>query len=156
VLPRGAGIESHLKDGVVILEVSRNPVSLQQALRQDATLQVITQDIVESGNDVQLPKGPSIFVHLEQYQPVLGALQSRFLMPRHLVVSKDLEPLVQSIINGLPGKEKVRIKSRKEIPGWELHVQERHIPANVQHSFLHVSVPSDMHSHQGSVGAQSW
>lgn len=144
--PHRQSLQRQLQTGVVVIEVSRNPNALFQSLDADAQLHLLRSALSEAGFDPQLPSGASLLVPLDQYRAVKMVAERLDLKRRHFVVSHDLEPLLHSLIQGLPSKDNVRVKSRETISGLKLYTTVHDILAEVSHSFIEIAGSSSMRS----------
>lgn len=144
--PFRPSLQSQLQTGVVVIEVSRNPIALQQSLDADTQLQRMQCALSDAGLDPKLPTGAFVLVPLSQYRAVRMVAERLDLQRRHFVVSEDAEQVLQGLIQSLPGKEKVRVKSRQWISGLRLYTAEQDILAEVNRTFVNVPVSSSMRS----------
>lgn len=131
-------IRNRLPSGVVILEVSRNPASLLQALTGNVALQPVRRALEEANLDMSIPSGAMMLVNPDQYRAVQMVVTSWNLKPRHIITSTELEATVKQAIEDLPKRDRVRIKSSRRIPGSELHATEQRVAISVRNTFWEV------------------
>jgi len=139
-------LQSRLQAGIVILEVSRNPTSLFQALEGAAHLQQVHNALGQAGLETKLASGASVWVSVDQYRAVAMVAECLQLARRHLVLSQNLEQMVETIVGSLPSRDNVRIKSAKYFSGLELYTKEQDMKAEIDGTFVSVDLPSSMRS----------
>jgi len=126
VSPRGARLNSQSTDdsqagldgGIVVLELSRNPLEVQEALRHHMQLKSVQNSMHIAQLPVHLEGGASVLLKVSRrvrpqkyYQAVARMAQAERLQKRHIVVSEELELAVDEALRSLPGRLKVRVKS---------------------------------------------
>merc|ERR1712151_571405 len=99
---------------VVDLEYSRNPKPFHDVLRDCPELEQCREELKKGGFDPQLPSGAYVFVHPEHFAAVVDAIRTQGidLKKRHVVVNPELEDITTSVIERLPGRLQIRVKSR--------------------------------------------
>lgn len=132
-----------LQEDVIILEVSRNPASLLQALQKNQSLQSLQSALSQAGLYPHLPGGAATFVSVHQYQSVKLATASLDLQKRHIITSKSMESTVSDVIASLPKKERVRIKTRTVIDHLELLSRDQNRCIKTSHTFISLSSESE-------------
>lgn len=146
---------SRLRSGVVILEVSRNPASLMHALARNAELQLVQHALQQASLDHCGPYGAMMLVYPHQYHAVEMMVKNWDLQRRHIITSLDLEAIVKQVVESLPKKDRVRIKSSRHVPGSELHAREQRIVIRDRNTFLDVEDLDTERSGPGSAGTKS-
>jgi hypothetical protein len=96
--------------GFHILEFSRHPPSLREALLHGESLAACRAALVERGFHPELPSGAKVFTDPSDFEFVLDALQNRDLKPWHVIVSGEFLDAVRSAVLSLRSKEQVRQK----------------------------------------------
>lgn len=97
--------------GLHILEFSRHPPALRDALLHGDGLAACRAALVEHGFHPELPSGAKVFAHPGDFEFVLDALQGRDLKPWHVIVSAEFLDAVKLVVSSLRSKEQVRQKS---------------------------------------------
>jgi hypothetical protein len=137
---------------ICVIEYSRNPKELHQALMTHPDLEVCRKALLDARLDPALPgpsgtSGAKIFVQPELYAGALEAIEIRGIVldKRHVVVTADLEQVVDRVVaSEVPRDRRVKKKGcRSKPPG---PFQPQTYPARVKSTFLEVPVPSSMRS----------
>jgi len=136
---------------ILVIEYSRNPDDLHQALMCHPDLEDCRRALQDSGLRVclQTPSGQlgaKMFVHPDQYSAALEAIQLRSLTldKRHVVVREDLEQALDRIVSSLPRRLRIRQKGHHRI---ELGTFQQHtIPLRVRRTFVDIDIPSSIRS----------
>lgn len=97
--------------GLHILEFSRHPPALRDALLHGHSLAACRTALVEHGFHPELPSGAKVFADPGDFEFVLAALQGRDLKPWHVIVSAEFLDAVKLAVSSLRSKEQVRQKS---------------------------------------------
>lgn len=97
---------------VHVIEFSRHPQVLRQALLEGQLLSKCRDALTSQGLAPELSSGAKVFVQPEHFTPVTEAVASMNLKPWHVVTSDEFEPLVMTTVQGLPGRAQVREKGR--------------------------------------------
>jgi len=137
---------------ICVIEYSRNPKELHQALMTHPDLEDCRRSLLDKGLELTLPgpsgkSGAKIFVHPELYAGALEAIEIRGIVldKRHVVVTADLEQVVDRVVaSEVPRGRRVKKKGcRSMLPG---PFQPQSYPTRVKSTFLEVPVPSSMRS----------
>merc|ERR1712032_451608 len=134
---------------VHILEFSRSckeyRVALEKALLTDPALEPCRWHMAR--RSCELPCGAKIFVHQDQYEHVVAAVNNGNwdLKPRHIVVAADFEEAVTNAVANIPSSCQVRLKS---FSGHAFQVTEdlEEPPSLVRRTFIDLDVPTSLHS----------
>lgn len=121
-----------------LFEVTRNPATLLTALEAGP----IKKALMDAGHDFVLPCGAVMFVPAEQYLSIRLHMrrQDLDLQRRHIIATHELDAAVRAIIEAVPKKEKVKIKSCTAIRN------EQHPAMSVKNTFVHVHMPPSTQS----------
>eukprot|EP00931_Biecheleriopsis_adriatica_P060872 TRINITY_DN36566_c0_g1_i1.p1 TRINITY_DN36566_c0_g1~~TRINITY_DN36566_c0_g1_i1.p1 ORF type:complete len:751 (-),score=105.40 TRINITY_DN36566_c0_g1_i1:54-2306(-) len=104
---------------VHVLEFSRHPRMLRDALLNGESLKACRQALFESGFSPELASGAKMFVSPELFEPVLRAIRGRDFKSSHVLVSDDFCDSVTAAIRSLPSRAQVHEKSRTPLPVFE-------------------------------------
>ena len=143
-----------MPDAVVLLEVDRTLSSLRQALMAGSELAHVRNALAKHGHPVELPSGAKMFVRPEQYQSVLATVEDMDLKPRHIVVAQELHDLVSSVISTV---KRTNVKRRRIATTRPCFCpwQSVQISVEVKRTFIHLEIPSSLHSGPSSKHAAS-
>merc|ERR1712048_121965 len=100
---------------VHILEFSRHPASLRQALLHGDDLAACRDALAKHCLEPLQPCGATVFTDPEDFTLVLDALQDLDLKPWHVVVSSAYLDAVQAAVGRLRSREQVRQKSNSTV-----------------------------------------
>ena len=96
--PSDAIIRSRLVQHVVLLEVTRTPISLREALLSSPELPEAHSELERRSLLLELDSGAKIIVKHFQYFAKLRAVRSLDLKPRRVIVSAELVEIVRGVI----------------------------------------------------------
>lgn len=147
---------------VSVLEYSRHPQALRQALLEGEQLRSCRLGLAERGLQPELPGGAKVFVSPDLFEAVAEAVRDKDLKPWHVIVSDEFLALVEETVAALRSRDQVREKSRKslEVPAvchtCDASVQhdsqyglvniDADIPFLISRTFIHIKVPSSLRS----------
>eukprot|EP00933_Yihiella_yeosuensis_P070128 TRINITY_DN7764_c0_g1_i1.p1 TRINITY_DN7764_c0_g1~~TRINITY_DN7764_c0_g1_i1.p1 ORF type:complete len:591 (-),score=94.32 TRINITY_DN7764_c0_g1_i1:217-1989(-) len=100
---------------VHIIQYSRHPKTLGQALLKGEELKACRDSLAARGYSCEQPSGAKIFVLPEQFEAVIAAIADQDLKPWHVIVSDEFEKLVVQAVKKLPSSEQVKEKHRKAV-----------------------------------------
>eukprot|EP00928_Gymnodinium_smaydae_P065632 TRINITY_DN48736_c0_g1_i1.p1 TRINITY_DN48736_c0_g1~~TRINITY_DN48736_c0_g1_i1.p1 ORF type:complete len:245 (-),score=37.35 TRINITY_DN48736_c0_g1_i1:24-758(-) len=123
--------EFHPPGTLLLLEFTRHPAEFQRALLEGSELRGCRDLLAQANLPCELSSGAKVFVRPSEYPMALAASQQRQLRPFHVVISADLESLLQAAVCALPCRSKVRVRNKEVI-------YEPHTP-RVERSFLVVA-----------------
>jgi hypothetical protein len=143
-------------NGVILLEFSRDPRSLHDALRNCRELKDCRDALENAGAASELPSLAKVFVPPEKYDATMEAVRlfGLELQGRHVLVAPELEEMVKRVIKeGTRGSAKVRSTGRGIVPlGFAAASMQVDAKIEVTHTFVHIKVKipsslcSEMHS----------
>jgi hypothetical protein len=141
-------------DAVILLEVDRTLSTLRDALLAGDELANVRNALESHGHAVELPCGTKIFVRPEQYISVVTAVKDMDLKPRHIVVSQELDNLVNKVIGTV---KRTTVKRRRITMTRPSFCTWRSVQVNVEvkRTFIHLDIPSSLQSGPSSKHAAS-
>jgi len=141
-------------DAVVLLEVDRTLSTLRNALLEGDELANVRDALKSHGHAVELPSGAKVFVRPEQYNSALTAVEDKDLKPRHVVVSQELENLVNRVIGAV---KRTTVKRRRVTTTRPCFCTWKSVKVNVEvkRTFIHLEIPSSLQSGPSSKHAAS-
>jgi len=137
VRPGHSGFETEVEP-VLLLQFSRSSKAFQSALSTSPTLEPVHAALADAGCRAQLPSGATILTDPTHFNVVYFAVRGRTLQPCHAIVTESLEPLVHEVVNGLPCKQKIRLR-RAESVGYVQNIADEEARlVLVQRTFIEV------------------
>jgi len=106
------GAASSVPEPVHLLELSRTPESFGRCLETHPMLRDCRCDLQRRGLPVELASGARIFVTVDQYGPVLSAIEAiqEKLRPRHVIAQKQFLIAITEAVESLSGGKQVHEK----------------------------------------------
>jgi len=152
---------SSLSKQVVLLEFSRNPEWYHSTLRECPELQACRDALAAQGFTFELPSKARVFVPPEMFEAVMEATRIHLgcdLLPRHVLVTTDLEETVLAVLKQPGNPEKVRCKGRGTLPlGSAAACIQHQLDIDVKRTFIDVPWKNSLRSeaHSGAVTAST-
>lgn len=146
-----------LSKQVVLLEFSRDPAWYHSTLQQCPELQPVRDALAVHGFPFELPSMAKAFVPPEMFEAVMEATRIHLgfdLLPRHVLVTTDLEDTVLAVLKQNKSKEKVRCKGRGTLPlGSATACVQHQLEIEVKRTFIDVPEKNSLRSeaHSGAV-----
>jgi hypothetical protein len=118
--PHGSSTEALL---VTILEFRRSPAEFRQALLEDASLEECRLQLSAAGHSMELDTGAKVFLESQHFLPTLEHFRSQGVMlngsptflvnlrARHVIVSERYNDAVLAVLEVLPRRLNISIKS---------------------------------------------
>lgn len=118
-----AAMATNRQEEILILEYSRHPLELEEALLQHPSLEACRQALAMENLSFKLEGGAKIFVKPAYYEAVIKALEGKELKPWLVIVAAEFEQAVGQAVASLPSRMQVRQKKRSMVA---VAVSDRH------------------------------
>ena len=107
-----------VQEDVWLVQYTRSPSELAQALRTGPELAAIRNEMKYHGYDFTLDSGGKIFVRPEQYDQVLEYVKSLGTILRHsyVIVGDSFFSDLEAATAGIPSRKNVRLRSKSRLP----------------------------------------
>lgn len=133
---------------VVLLTFTRSPRAFREALLEaTGELAECRRALDEAGLAVEHVSGAKMLVQPWQYEPALEALRlcKLTLLHQHVVVDPSLADSVESLVRGLPRRNKVYMRDTNVLPlGSAAAIGQMDVPVSVSKTFIDIRVPSSL------------